>query len=727
MIDTLRIKQHEYGEGARWSFEANWEDVMLKTVEKQLLKNRWETAKTEGMSEAELLLYRSNILGSDKRVTNYGGGNTSAKVMETDPLTGKPVAVLWVKGSGGDIGSMKLDGFATLYMEKLNALKSLYRGVEFEDEMVGYLPHCTFKLNPRAASIDTPLHAYVPRPHVDHVHADAIIAIAASANSKDLTREIFGDRIGWLPWKRPGYELGLWLERFCAKNPDADGVVLASHGLFTWGNTAHECYDTTIDVINVATAWLAERTADVPAFGGPKHASLEPAARRDIAARLMPAIRGFVSGNQHMVGHFNDSDAVLEFVNAEGMAPLAALGTSCPDHFLRTKICPLVIDYDPSQNNIDDVLKGLPAQIAAYRDNYAAYYERCKRDDSPAIRDPNAVVYLIPGVGMITFAKDKATARISGEFYVNAVNVMHGATAVSKYQGLPEQEAFDIEYWLLEEAKLQRMPKAKSLAGRIALVTGGAGGIGAATAERYLAEGACVMLADIDADSLKVAKDALVQRFGNDVVRSVLMDVTDEAAVVSAMAETAVEFGGIDILVSNAGIASSAPVEDTSLELWNHNMNVLSTGYFLVSREAFKMMRVQDMGGSVVFVASKNGLAASPNASAYCTAKASEIHLARCLALEGAEAGIRVNVVNPDAVLRGSKIWEGDWLDQRARTYGTDKEGLEEMYRNRSMLKRSVLPEDIAEACYFFAAETSAKSTGNILNVDAGNVQAFPR
>ncbi|MEL6241732.1 MAG: bifunctional rhamnulose-1-phosphate aldolase/short-chain dehydrogenase [Pseudomonadota bacterium] len=700
---------------------------MLKAVEKQLLKNRWETAKTEGMSEAELLLYRSNILGSDKRVTNYGGGNTSAKVTETDPLTGEQVEVLWVKGSGGDIGSMKLDGFATLYLEKLNALKSLYRGVEFEDEMVGYLPHCTFKLNPRAASIDTPLHAYVPRLHVDHVHADAIIAIAASRNSKELTREIFGERIGWLPWKRPGYELGLWLEKFCLENPDADGVVLASHGLFTWGHTARECYDTTIDVINVATAWLAERTANVPAFSGAKHDSLEPAARREIAARLMPAIRGFVSGNQHMVGHFNDSAAVLEFVNAEGMPPLAALGTSCPDHFLRTKICPLVIDYDPSKNNIDEVLKGLPAQIAAYRDNYVAYYERCKRDDSPAIRDPNAVVYLIPGVGMIAFAKDKATARISGEFYVNAINVMRGATAVSQYQGLPEQEAFDIEYWLLEEAKLQRMPRPKSLAGRIALVTGGAGGIGAATAERYLAEGACVMLADIDADSLKIANDALVQRFGKDVVRSVVMDVTDEAAVVCAMATTAVEFGGIDILVSNAGIASSAPIEDTSLELWNHNMNVLSTGYFLVSREAFKMMRVQGMGGSIVFVASKNGLAASPNASAYCTAKASEIHLARCLALEGAEAGIRVNVVNPDAVLRGSKIWEGDWLDQRARTYGTDKEGLEEMYRNRSMLKRSVLPEDIAEACYFFAAETSAKSTGNILNVDAGNVQAFPR
>lgn len=700
---------------------------MLKSLENQLLESRWSDADAEGKSESELLLYRSNILGSDKRVTNYGGGNTSAKVAEIDPLTGEKVEVLWVKGSGGDIGSMKLDGFATLYMDKLQALKSLYRGVEFEDEMVGYLPHCTFKLNPRAASIDTPLHAYVPRKHVDHVHADAIIAIAASKNSKELTQEIFGDRIGWLPWKKPGYELGLWLEKFCLENPDADGVVLESHGLFTWADTAKDCYDQTIDVINVATKWLGERSKDVAPFGGAIHDSLPAKERAAIAARLMPAIRGFVSGNQHMVGHFNDSDAVLEFVNAKDMEPLAALGTSCPDHFLRTKIRPLVVPFDPATGYIDEVLEGLPDQIEAYRKDYAAYYDRCKHDDSPALRDPNAVVYLVPGVGMITFAKDKATARISGEFYVNAINVMRGASAVSEYQGLPEQEAFDIEYWLLEEAKLQRMPKPKSLAGRVALVTGGAGGIGAATAERYLQEGACVVLADINEEGLASTQDNLASRFDKDVVRSVTMNVTSEDAVAAAFAEASVEFGGIDILVSNAGIASSAPIEETSLALWNKNMDILSTGYFLVSREAFKIMRVQDMGGSVVFVASKNGLAASPNAAAYCTAKASEIHLARCLALEGAEAGIRVNVVNPDAVLRGSKIWEGDWLEQRAGTYGTDKDGLEEMYRQRSMLKRSVLPEDIAEACYFFAADTSAKSTGNIINVDAGNVQAFTR
>jgi rhamnulose-1-phosphate aldolase/alcohol dehydrogenase len=699
---------------------------MLKTANNRLV-NQWDAAKASTMTESEKLLYRSNLLGSDKRITNYGGGNTSAKVIEIDPLSGAQAEVLWVKGSGGDVGSIKMDGFATLYMEKLRALKGIYKGVHMEDEMVGLLPHCTFNLNARAASIDTPLHAYVPRKHVDHMHPDAIIAIAASANSKELTQEIFGKDIGWLPWKRPGFELGLWLEKFCLENPDAKGVVLESHGLFTWDDDAEACYALTLDIIQKAMDWFEVKTADVPAFGGAVHASLDVDARRAIAARLMPAIRGMVSGQQHMVGNFDDSDAVLEFVNARDMQPLAALGTSCPDHFLRTKICPLVVAFDPAANNIDAVMEGLPAQIEAYRKDYAAYYDRCKHADSPALRDPNAVVYLIPGVGMITFAKDRATARISGEFYINAINVMRGASAVSTYCGLPEQEAFDIEYWLLEEAKLSRMPKPKSLAGRVALVTGGAGGIGRATAERYLREGACVMLADIDAEALTRTETELSAGFGRDVLRSVVMNVTDEAAVIAAFAQTAVEFGGVDILVSNAGIASSAPIEDTSLALWNKNMDILSTGYFLVSREAFKTMRVQNIGGSIVFIASKNGLAASPNASAYCTAKAAEIHLARCLALEGAEAGIRVNVVNPDAVLRGSKIWSGEWLNQRASTYQTDKGGLEEMYRQRSMLKRSVYPEDIAEAAYFFASDLSAKSTGNIVNVDAGNVQAFTR
>ncbi|WP_420410143.1 bifunctional rhamnulose-1-phosphate aldolase/short-chain dehydrogenase [Hoeflea sp.] len=700
---------------------------MLDKAADARLKNLWDAGKAKGMSEPELLRYRSNLLGSDKRITNYGGGNTSAKVMEKDPLTGEDVEVLWVKGSGGDVGTIKMDGFATLYMDKLQALKGLYRGLEHEDEMVGYLPHCTFNLNPRAASIDTPLHAYVPRKHVDHMHPDAVIAIAASANSRELTHKIYGDEIGWLPWKRPGFELGLWLEKFCRDNPDAKGVVLESHGLFTWADTAEACYELTVDVINRAMAWFEEETAGKAIFGGEKHASLDAPARREVAAALMPAIRGMISGKARMVGHFDDSDAVLEFVNSVDMEKLAALGTSCPDHFLRTKIRPLVVDFDPAEPDLDATLAGLKQSVENYREDYAAYYERCRHDDSPALRDPNAVVYLVPGVGMITFAKDKATARISAEFYTNAINVMRGSSTVSEYQGLPEQEAFDIEYWLLEEAKLQRMPKPKSMAGHIAIITGGAGGIGSATAERLLSEGACVVLADIDAGALEKTRENLAGRFSKDVVRAVEMNVTSEQAVDEAYQRMAMEFGGVDIVVSNAGIASSAPVEETSLELWNKNMSILSTGYFLVSRAAFKMLKKQEIGGSIIFIGSKNGLAASPGASAYCTAKASELHLARCLALEGAPHGIRVNVVNPDAVLRGSKIWSGEWLDQRASTYGTDKEGLEEMYRQRSLLKRSVLPEDIAEATYFFASDASSKSTGNIVNVDAGNVQAFTR
>ncbi len=699
---------------------------MLDKQQGARLANLWDEAKAAGMSESERLLYRSNLLGSDKRITNYGGGNTSAKVMEKDPLGGATVEVLWVKGSGGDVGTIKLDGFATLYMDKLNALKSIYRGVAFEDEMVGYLPHCTFNLNPRAASIDTPLHAYVPKKHVDHMHPDAIIAIAAAKNSRDLTAKIFGDDIGWLPWKRPGYELGLWLEKFCLENPRARGVVLESHGLFTWGDTAKEAYETTVEIINKAIAWFeAENTK--PAFGGAVKPALDAAARADVARKLMPVIRGLISADEKKVGHFDDSQAVLDFVTSKDLKPLAALGTSCPDHFLRTKIRPLVVDFDPVSPDADKTLTALPEAIAAYRADYAAYYERCKHDDSPAMRDPNAVVYLVPGVGMITFAKDKATARISGEFYVNAINVMRGASGVSTYVGLPEQEAFDIEYWLLEEAKLQRMPKPKSLAGRIALVTGGAGGIGKATANRLMQEGACVVLADIDETALAAAEGELSKRYGKDFVRSVSMNVTSETAVEGGFADALLAFGGLDILVSNAGLASSAAIEDTTLALWTKNIDILTTGYFLVSREAFRIFRQQKAGGNVVFVASKNGLAASPGASAYCTAKAAEIHLARCLALEGAAAQIRVNVVNPDAVLRGSKIWTGEWKEQRAAAYKMDVDDLEAHYRERSMLKLSVFPEDIAEAIYFLSSDMSAKSTGNIINVDAGNAQSFTR
>jgi len=693
-----------------------------------LVENRWDERTASGMKPEALLLYRSNLLGSDKRVTNYAGGNTSAKIEMADPLSGARVPVLWVKGSGGDLGSMKLDGFATLYQDKLLALRKIYKGAEREDEMVALYPHCTFNLNPRAASIDTPLHAFIDRTHVDHMHPDSVIAIAAAADSEKLTRAIYGDEIGWLPWRRPGFELGMMLMRFVEAHAKAKGVVLEAHGLFTWGEGSRACYEITIETINRATEWLAEQSRGKRAFGGVRMQAADAERRHAVAATLMPRIRGMISSKTSKVGHFDDGAAVLDFVGGAELAPLAALGTSCPDHFLRTKIRPLVLPFDPARETADDILPRIAPAIESYRADYAAYYERCKRPDSPPLRDPNAVVYLVPGVGMLTFAANKETARVSAEYYVNAINVMRGASAVSKYVGLPEQEAFDIEYWLLEEAKLKRMPKARALAGKVALITGGAGGIGRAIAKRLLGEGAAVVICDIDRDVLAQAETEMQQGFGADNVAGLWVDVTDEAAVTALYRDAALAFGGIDICVSNAGFASAAAIEDTSLELWQRNVDVLSTGYFLICREAFRMMKAQGTGGSIVLIASKNALVASPGASAYCVAKASEVQLARCLALEGAPLGIRANVVNPDAVLRGSRIWQGEWREQRAAAYKTKPDELEEVYRQRSLLKRGVYPEDIAEAVAFFAAEErSAKSTGNILNVDAGYAPSFTR
>ena len=698
------------------------------------IENRWNDAHAAKLSPAELLLYRSNLLGSDKRITNFGGGNTSAKIVEKDPLTGAPVDVLWVKGSGGDLGTMKLDGFSTLYMEKFLGLEKFYKaGTDNDAVMVPLYAHSAFNLNPRAASIDTPLHGLVRHAHVDHMHPDALIAIAASADSKALTQEIFGGEIGWLPWIRPGYELGLKLRELTQKNPALKGAVLEAHGLFTWADTSKACYENTLDIINRATTWLTERSRGKRPFGAVTTPALTIDRRREIAAAIMPTIRGLISAAAEgatpaiKVGHFDDSETVLDFVGGEKLVGLAALGTSCPDHFLRTKIWPLVLPFDAVRDTVEQLAARVQPAIEEYRKRYAGYYDRCKRADSPKMRDANPVVYLVPGVGMLTFAADKATARIAGEFYVNAINVMRGAASVSTYRGLPEQEAFDIEYWLLEEAKLQRMPKPKALAGRVALITGGAGGIGLATARRLLDEGACVVLCDIDRDALASAENELRERYNSDVVTSSWVDVTREDAVIAGFRDSAWKFGGVDICISNAGIASASPVDETTLAVWQKNMDILSTGYFLIARQAFRLFKSQGIGGSIVFIGSKNALAASPGAAAYCTAKAAELHLARCLALEGAPLGIRVNVVNPDAVLRGSRIWQGEWAQQRAAQYKKTVDELESVYRERSLLKRSVYPEDVAEAVAFFASERSAKSTGNIVNVDAGNAGAFTR
>ena len=685
--------------------------------------SRWDDGHAATLSPAELLLYRSNLLGSDLTVTNFGGGNTSAKLVETDPLTGEPVEVLWVKGSGGDIGSMKLDGFATLYQDRLLGLERHYSGPDDDDKMVGFLPHCTFNLNGRAASIDTPLHSLLPFAHVDHVHPDAIIALAASSGGEAATREIWGGRIGWLGWKRPGYTLGVMLRDYVAANPGLEGVMLAGHGIIAWADSAKACYEHTVGLIADAARYLNAKMAGRPAFGGQVVAPHPD--RAAIAADLMPRLRGLMTGERRKLGHFSDDAEALEFVCSADFARLAALGTSCPDHFLRTKIAPLTLD--PARL-ADDAY--LAEKIADYRAIYAAYYDRCKRPNSPAMRDANPVVVLVPGVGRITFATDKTTARLAGEFYGNAINVMRGAEAIGSYIALDEQEAFDIEYWLLEEAKLQRMPAPKPMAGRIALVTGGAGGIGAATAARLLREGACVMLADRDAGSVEDVRAGFARQFGADVVRAVTCDVTDEAQVKAAFAACAREFGGLDVLVANAGIASSAPIEQTTLELWDRNFDVLAQGYFLTAKHAWPLLKAMKAQGgtSVVFIGSKNAVAAASGASAYASAKAAANHLARCLALEGAPEGIRVNVVNPDAVIKGSKIWDGDWRKERAANNRIDPGAeLEEHYRNRSMLKRDVLPEDIAEAAYWLASDMAAKSTGNMINVDAGNAQAFTR
>jgi rhamnulose-1-phosphate aldolase/alcohol dehydrogenase len=685
-------------------------------------ETHWEDAVASRLSEPERLVYRSRLLGADPTITNFGGGNTSAKLEAIDPLTGSATRVLWVKGSGGDLGSIAPNDFARLELAKLLALERRYPGREREDEMVPLLALCAFAGSARPPSIDTPLHAFLPFAHVDHVHPDAVIALATARAGERLTREAYGDAVGWLPWQRPGFELALRLRDLVARQPALRGVVLQSHGLVSWGDDSRSCCENTLALVRMAEEFLAKRTSDRIAFGGERVPARGAAARREIAARVLPRLRGALGADRPRVGHFVDDAEVLAFVGSRALEELAAAGTSCPDHFLRTKLRPLVLPEDP-----DAAIAHAPGAVARYRASYTAYYERCRRPDSPPLRDPSPVISLMPGVGMFTFAGDKATARLAAEFYGNAIRVMRGATLLDAYVPLPEPEAFAIEYWVLEEAKLRRQPPPRALAGRVALVTGAAGGIGRAIAARLLADDACVLLADNAAERLRQAHGALGEQFGNDRVRAQLCDVTRESSVAEAFASAAREFGGLDVVVSNAGIASSAPIEETTLALWQQNQEVLAQGYFLVAREAARLLKAQGLGGSIVFVASKNALVASPRAAAYNAAKAAELHLARTLAVELAPDKIRVNVVNPDAVIQGSQIWTGPWRTERAAAHGIAESALSDHYRERSLLRESVLPEDVAEAVHFFASSRSAKSTGNVLNVDAGNAAAFPR
>ncbi|WP_375435982.1 bifunctional aldolase/short-chain dehydrogenase [uncultured Hymenobacter sp.] len=702
---------------------------MEKTLTFQHVSYLWDEAKALELSgdEVALFLYRSNLLGADLRLTNYAGGNTSCKIQETNPVTGEAAEVMWVKGSGGDIGTLTKAGCANLYVEKLHQLKNRYRGLQHEDEMVGLFEYCLFDPKCATPSIDTPLHGLLPFKHIDHLHPDALIAIAASKDGEQIMHEIWGDTMGWLPWQKPGFDLGLQLEKIVADNPHLRGVILGGHGLFTWGETSYSCYLNTLEVIEQAAAYLeANYGKKGPVFGGVKREqTLDATQRRQQAAAVMPVLRGLASSQRRMLGHYTDDARVLEFVNSNDLPRLAQKGTSCPDHFLRTKIRPLVLDADVMQGDAASVKTYLEGQFAAYRQDYAAYYERSKHANSPAMRDANPVIILWPGVGMFAFAKDKQTARVAAEFYTNAINVMKGAEAVSEYTGLAEQEAFNIEYWLLEEAKLQRMAPPKALSGKIAYVTGGTGGIGKAICEELLKFGACVVA--VDRDRLEETQDELRKKYGKDSALSAAINVTDADSIAESLRQSVLQFGGVDIIVNCAGLSISKPLADTTQADWDILNDVLVKGQFLVSQAAVTILRQQALGGDIVNIASKNGLVAGPNNVAYGTAKAAQLHMSRLLAAELGADKIRVNTVNPDAVLRGSKIWEGEWAAGRAKAYGISVEELPAHYAKRTLLGEELLAEDIAKAVRVFVDGSLSKSTGNVLNVDGGVAMAFVR
>ncbi|MFY7826943.1 MAG: bifunctional aldolase/short-chain dehydrogenase [Flectobacillus sp.] len=696
----------------------------------------WDDAKAAALAgdEVALFIYRSNMLGADLRLTNYGGGNTSVKLKDVDPLTGQETDIMWIKGSGGDIGTLKKSGCAALYVDRLRSLENVYRGIEFEDEMVALFNHCIFDLDSKAPSIDTPLHGFLPFAHIDHLHPDAAIAIAAAKDGQKITEELFNGEIGWVGWQRPGFDLGLQLraclEEAAAKGIKLRGIMLGSHGLFTWGDTSYESYINTLEVIEKCAEYLESNYGKTrPVFGGAKIESLPEADRKLQAAKVAPILRGFCSSERQMIGHFTDDARVLEFINSNDLEKLAPLGTSCPDHFLRTKISPLVLELAPNEDLSD--VAGIKAQLTpafeAYRAMYTEYYNTCKHDNSPAMRDPNPVVILYPGVGMFTFAKDKTTARLASEYYINAVNVMKGAEAVSEYTSLPRQEAFDIEYWLLEEAKLQRMPKPKALSGRVALVTGSAGGIGKAIAKKFAEEGACVIINDINEERLEGAKAEFVQTFGKDAVASTLLNVTDAASTEQALNNACLAFGGVDIVVNNAGISISKSIAEHSLEEWDRLYDILVKGQFIVSKAGIEVMRKQGFGGDIVNIVSKNAVVAGPNNPGYGSAKAAQAHLTRLMAAELGADKIRVNTVNPDAVISDSNIWAGGWAEGRAKAYGITVAELPAYYAKRTLLNEIILPVDIANACFAFVGGLLSKSTGNALNVDGGVSMGFYR
>ncbi|WP_329165141.1 bifunctional aldolase/short-chain dehydrogenase [Streptomyces sp. NBC_01717] len=670
------------------------------------------------------LLARSHRLGADARNTNYAGGNTSAKGTATDPVTGGDIELMWVKGSGGDLGTLKADGLAALRLDRLRALIGVYPGVEREDEMVAAFDYCLHGKGGAAPSIDTAMHGLVEAAHVDHLHPDSGIALACAADGEALTKECFGNQVVWVPWRRPGFQLGLDIAAVKAAHPEAVGCVLGGHGITAWGASSEECERNSLHIIRTAEAFLAERGKAEP-FGPVLDGYRAPAEdeRRARAAALAPVVRGLASTDRPQVSHFTDSDVVLDFLARAEHPRLAALGTSCPDHFLRTKVRPLVLDL-PAGVPLEEAVARLKELHAAYREDYRAYYERHADAGSPAMRGADPAVVLVPGVGMFSFGKDKQTARVAGEFYLNAINVMRGAEAVSSYAPIEESEKFRIEYWELEQAKLRRMPPPKPLATRVALVTGAGSGIGKAIAHRLAAEGACVVVADVDADSAASVAEELG---GPDKAVAVTVDVTSEEQIAAAFAAASLAFGGVDLVVNNAGISISKPLLETTAKDWDLQHDIMARGSFLVSREAARVMTAQGIGGDIVYIASKNGVFAGPNNIAYGATKADQAHQVRLLAAELGEHGIRVNGINPDGVVRGSGIFAGGWGAKRAAVYGVEEEKLGEFYAQRTLLKREVLPEHVANAVFALTGGDLSHTTGLHVPVDAGVAAAFLR
>ncbi|PZF43737.1 MULTISPECIES: bifunctional aldolase/short-chain dehydrogenase [unclassified Curtobacterium] len=679
---------------------------------------------TDADTTIRALVARSNALGSDPRITNYAGGNTSAKGTDTDPVTGEPVELLWVKGSGGDLGTLTPAGLAVLRVDRVRALQDVYPGVEREDEMVAAFDYTLHGKGGAAPSIDTAMHALVDAAHVDHLHPDAGIAIATAADGPALTERIFGDRVVWVPWRRPGFQLGLDIAGVKRDHPDAVGTILGGHGITAWGDTSDEAEANSRWIIDTAEQYLAEHGTANP-FGGLRAGfeALPTDERRARAAALAPTIRGIAGHDKPVVGHFTDSDVVLEFLASERAEALAALGTSCPDHFLRTKVTPLILDL-PASSSVDEQTGRLHELHEQYRADYQAYYDRHATPDSPAIRGADPLIVLVPGVGMFSYGKDAQTARVAGEFYVNAINVMRGAESVSTYAPIDEAEKFRIEYWALEEAKLQRMPAPKKLATRIALVTGAASGIGKAIAKRLAAEGAAVVIADLD---LAKAQETAAEIGGLDQAIGVAANVTDAAAIDQAIQQTLLHFGGLDLVVNNAGLSLSKSLLETTEQDWDLQHDVMAKGSFLVSKAAAKVLIEQGLGGDIVYISSKNSVFAGPNNIAYSATKADQAHQVRLLAAELGEHGVRVNGINPDGVVRGSGIFASGWGANRAKTYGIEEQDLGKFYAQRTILKREVVPENVANAVYAICTDDFSHTTGLHVPVDAGVAAAFLR